>query len=120
MSENKDKVNARLLELIEGLKKDLAEKIGNIVWTACNDYVEYAEYEPLENLKDRLRDELVKEKYYMQESIWGKIMRQTILTEHKDELQPLLQNELILKLQEENKRLVEQVSFLRRCQENRY
>lgn len=112
--ELESKIGERVKSILKSLEKDLAKQIQEIVWTACNDYIEYAEWEPLENWKSRIRSELIEDRPYMKDEYWGRTIRGTILAEHKEELLPLLRNELITTQEEEIKKLKDALEFERR------
>lgn len=112
--ELESKIGERVKSILKSLEKDLAKQIQEIVWTACNDYIEYAEWEPLENWKSRIRSELIEDRPYMKDEYWGRTIRRTILAEHKEELLPLLRNELITTQEEEIKKLKDALEFERR------
>jgi hypothetical protein len=102
--ELESKIGERIKLLLKALEGDIAKQVQEMVWTACNDYVEYAEWEPLDNWKSRCRTELIEERSYLKDEYWGRTIRRTILAEHKEELLPLLQNDLIATQAEEIER----------------
>lgn len=111
---NKNLVGDKLQALVNKIAEQVKDQIGEAAWVACRDYVEYADYEPLSNWKSATRDELVRENYWRKDDFWGREMRRAILAEHKAELIPLLQNELIKQQQEEIEKLTESLELERR------
>lgn len=96
------KVESDCSKMLLQFRDALKEKAKELVWQVCNDYVEYAEYEPFSNWKDRTRDELLREQYWKKpDDYWGKVMRATILKEHKEELLPLLRTEYTEQLEKD-------------------
>jgi 3-phosphoglycerate kinase len=115
------KTGEQVKKQIEALKKTLSKELSDIVWTACNDYVEYADWEPLNNWRSRARDELLGDDYQTSPDFWGKKMRAKIYEENKAELIPLIQNERIAALEKEAAELREALARERRwAAERRY
>ncbi len=112
------KIGERVLECIEALKKSLPKQLQEIVWQTCNDYVEYATYEPLENWKDRTRHELIG--LYSDKGFWGKTMRLTIWKEHRDEILPLIKDDVIEAQTNEIESLKERLDFQIRTNRREY
>lgn len=114
------KVGERVKEELEKLKKTLTKELKDIVWTACNDYAEWAEFEPLQNWKDRARSDLLGDNYHESPDFWGKKMRAKIYEENKTELIPLIRNERILALEKEVEDLRKQIKFEIELNQRRY
>lgn len=114
------KIGERVKEHLENIKKQVTKELADLVWTACNDYVEYADYEPLRNWKDRERYSLVGAKYYAHKNcFWGKQMREKIFEEYKDTILPMIKDEQIEAMQKEIDRLNERVKFMAECERDR-
>lgn len=94
-----------LLQHLEKFKERVAKELQDVVFTACDSYAEYAHYEPLENWKLRMREELMNAQPWRSDDFWGKKMRSAILADHKSELIPLLQTTYTEELEAEIKRL---------------
>lgn len=109
-----------LRRLTEAVAKQIKDDVGRIAYDVCSDYVHYAEYEPLDNWKDAVRNELVREAHWRKDEFWGKSMRRAILAEHKEELLPLLRTELIATLEEEVKSLKDGLDFEIKLNRDRY
>lgn len=109
-----NKVGSECSRMLVQFAADLKKKAGELAWQVCNDYVEYAEFEPFSNWKDRARSELLKEQYWKKpEDYWGGVMRNTIYQEHKEELLPLIRDDQMARLEKELVDLKKQLQFER-------
>ena len=119
--ELESKIGERVKEQLEALKKTVSKELKDIVWTACNDYVEHAQYEPLENWKDRERYSLIGAKYAVhKDCFWGKTMRAKIFDEHRDVITPMIQCERIEELEKEVSDLKKRLKFETDLNRSRY
>jgi hypothetical protein len=119
LSELEEKVGAKVAEMLSQFAKEMEKRVGKMAWQICNDYAEYATWEPLNNWRSSIRTELVEERLWDKDDYWGKKMRRAILAEHRDELMPLLATEYTKQLEEEVVKMKDLYEFECRCNRSR-
>lgn len=118
--EIEEKATDEVKRLTAELMKKLAKDVHDVAWQVANDYIrEWAESDSICNLRDALRNEVIRCSHSWARSekdFYGQEIRKSIFEEHKEEILPLIQNEHVTELTKEVARLKEQLEFIQKMQ----